>query len=100
MKRLLLVEGNPERSRSIRELMGNGDVEATPVETGSAALSRLGEGAFDCVVLDLGLPDVPGLAVVERLRDIATAPPVIVIRAAIRPLTKRAASPGWPRRSS
>jgi CheY-like chemotaxis protein len=78
-KRLLLVEGSAERSASIRELLGDGDVEVTLAESGSDALSRLGEQSFDCVVVDLDLPDIPGLAVVERLREqLATTPPVIV----------------------
>jgi len=68
-KRLLVVEDNPAEQLSIRELLGHDDIEVSVVATGSEALDSLNESTFDCVVLDLRLPDMSGFDVLERLRD-------------------------------
>jgi CheY-like chemotaxis protein len=54
---------------SIRELIGNGDVNTTFVGTGQDALDAIQSQDFDCMVLDLGLPDMTGTEVIERLKN-------------------------------
>ena len=68
-KRLLIVEDNPAEQLSIRELLGHDDIDVSSVTTGAEALSTIEEQSFDCVVLDLRLPDMSGFDVLERLRD-------------------------------
>jgi CheY-like chemotaxis protein len=68
-KRLLVVEDNPAEQLSIRELLGYNDIDVSVASSGSEALAVLGEEPFDCVVLDLRLPDMSGFDVLERLRD-------------------------------
>jgi len=68
-KRLLVVEDNAAEQMSIRELLGHDDIEVSVVSTGNEALEAVTESAFDCVVLDLRLPDMTGFEVLERLRD-------------------------------
>jgi len=68
-KRLLVVEDNPAEQLSIRELLGHDDIDVSVVATGTEALSALKEQPFDCVVLDLRLPDMTGFEVLERLGD-------------------------------
>jgi HAMP domain-containing protein/CheY-like chemotaxis protein/signal transduction histidine kinase len=68
-KRLLIVEDNLAEQLSIRELLGYDDIDVTVVTSGSEALSVLHGEPFDCVVLDLRLPDMSGFEVLERLRD-------------------------------
>ncbi|HYK51619.1 MAG TPA: response regulator, partial [Terriglobales bacterium] len=68
-KRLLVVEDNPAEQLSIRELLGHDDIDISVVTTGGAALEAVTESSFDCVVLDLRLPDMSGFEVLERLRD-------------------------------
>ncbi|MGZ3638932.1 MAG: response regulator, partial [Ktedonobacterales bacterium] len=68
-KRLLVVEDNAAEQLSITELLWHDDIEIATVETGEAALARLHNQAFDCVVLDLRLPDMTGFEVLERIRD-------------------------------
>ena len=46
---------------SVVELIGNGDVHTTAVATGEEALGLLKDERFDCMVLDLRLPDMSGL---------------------------------------
>jgi HAMP domain-containing protein/CheY-like chemotaxis protein/GAF domain-containing protein len=68
-KRLLVVEDNPAEQMSIRELLGHDDIDVTTVGTGAEALDAITDQSFDCVVLDLRLPDMSGFDVLERMRD-------------------------------
>ncbi len=68
-KHLLVVEDNPAEQLSIRELLGHDDIDVSVVATGTEALSAVREQPFDCVVLDLRLPDMTGFEVLERLGD-------------------------------
>jgi len=68
-KRLLVVEDNPAEQLSIKELLGYDDIDVTVVGTGEDALHSIHDKSFDCVVLDLRLPDMTGFDVLERLRD-------------------------------
>jgi CheY-like chemotaxis protein len=68
-KRLLVVEDNPAEQISIRELLGYKDIDIDTVDSGSAALEALKDGSYDCVVLDLRLPDMTGFEVLQQLRD-------------------------------
>jgi CheY-like chemotaxis protein len=66
-KRLLVVEDNPAEQLSIRELLGHDDIDVFIASTGAEALAAVTEQAYDCVVLDLRLPDMTGFEVLERL---------------------------------
>ena len=68
-KRLLVVEDNPAEQLSIRALLGHDDIDVVTVATGTEALTLVVEQSFDCVVLDLRLPDMSGFEVLERFRD-------------------------------
>ena len=72
-KRLLIVEDNPAEQLSIRELLGYEDIDVTVADTGAEALDRVSKESFDCVVLDLRLPDMSGFDILERMRDIPAA---------------------------
>jgi len=66
---LLVVEDNPAEQLSIRELLGYDDIDVTIASTGGEALQTMMDQAFDCVVLDLKLPDMSGFDLLERFRD-------------------------------
>ncbi|HET9401304.1 MAG TPA: HAMP domain-containing protein [Candidatus Acidoferrales bacterium] len=66
-KRLLIVEDNEAEQLSIRELLGSDDIDVTVVSTGREALATAHENLFDCMVLDLRLPDMSGFEVLEML---------------------------------
>jgi HAMP domain-containing protein/CheY-like chemotaxis protein/signal transduction histidine kinase len=68
-KRLLIVEDNPAEQLSIRELLGHDDIDLVVAATGAEALEMVSKDSFDCVVLDLRLPDMTGFDILERLRD-------------------------------
>ncbi|HET8967083.1 MAG TPA: response regulator, partial [Candidatus Acidoferrum sp.] len=66
-KRLLVVEDDPSEQFSIRELLDNDDIEVTIASTGAEALDIVRRQTFDCMVLDLRLPDMSGFEVLEQL---------------------------------
>ncbi len=79
-KRLLIVEDNEIERQSILELLDYKDIEIVTVATGGEAIDALTHSAFDCMVLDLRLPDMTGFALLERLHAepaLATLPVVV-----------------------
>jgi CheY-like chemotaxis protein/signal transduction histidine kinase/HAMP domain-containing protein len=78
-KRLLVVEDNAAEQLSISELLGHDDIEIINHTRGEDALASLRGEPFDCVVLDLRLPDMSGFEVLERMRADATLADVPVV---------------------
>jgi tubulin-specific chaperone A len=80
VSRLLVVEDDKIQAESIKTLVGNGDVATTLVSTGREALVELQSGEYDCLILDLGLSDMTGFELLDRIRDceVCSRVPVIV----------------------
>jgi DNA-binding response OmpR family regulator len=78
---ILLVEDETRIASFIRKGLRAHGWEVEAVETGAEALSRLEHGDVALVVLDLGLPDVDGLEVLERVREGGSNVPVIILTA-------------------
>ncbi|MEO5760720.1 MAG: response regulator, partial [Vicinamibacteria bacterium] len=66
-RRLLVVEDNAAEQLSIRALLGHDDIEIVTADSGERAIELLHAEPFDCVVLDLRLPDMTGFEVIDRL---------------------------------
>jgi HAMP domain-containing protein/signal transduction histidine kinase/DNA-binding response OmpR family regulator len=67
-KRLLVVEDNDIERAAMAELLGHDDIELVSVATGEEAMQALTTERFDCIVLDLRLPDVSGFELLDRFR--------------------------------
>ncbi|WIG93375.1 HAMP domain-containing protein [Myxococcus sp. SDU36] len=68
-RRLLLVEDDDVQRDSLVTLLSEGgDVVVTAVATGEEVLQSLETGEFDCVVIDLMLPDTDGIRLVEEVK--------------------------------
>jgi CheY-like chemotaxis protein/signal transduction histidine kinase len=80
VRNLLIVEDNENQRKAIAELIGNGDIMITGVATGKEAYDLLQSKRFDCIILDLGLPDMSGVELLTRIRQNEDAfhTPVIV----------------------
>jgi CheY-like chemotaxis protein len=64
---LLIVEDNEIERGAIVNAIGDDDVRITAVGTAAEALEALRTRSFDCLVLDLGLPDIDGLDLLETI---------------------------------
>ena len=79
-RRVLVVEDDPRQMKSIDELLRGEGIEIVGVGSAQAALAALRASTFDCVVMDLSLPDMSGDALLEAMAadDELSFPPVIV----------------------
>jgi CheY-like chemotaxis protein/HAMP domain-containing protein len=68
VRELLVVEDDPAEQLSIAELIGFDDVTITAVGSGQEALQAMRTKQFDCVVLDLRLPDVSGFELLGEIQ--------------------------------
>ncbi|MDE2483652.1 MAG: HAMP domain-containing protein [candidate division NC10 bacterium] len=91
-RKLLVVEDDETDRRSIVELIGNGDVQIVSVGTGKEALTALRAERYDCMVLDLKLPDISGFQVLERMQKQPALRDVPVIVYTGKELSKREAA--------
>ena len=69
VRNLLIVEDDETQRKSIEELIGHGDVETTSASSAEEALKLLRARHFDCMVLDLGLPDMSGFELLEKIKS-------------------------------
>ncbi|WOJ91226.1 response regulator [Methylocapsa polymorpha] len=82
-KAILIVEDEGVQRSALTKLLASDDVDIVAVATAEEALRQIRGATFDCVVLDLMLPDVSGFELLDRMsRDESCAlPPVIVYTA-------------------
>ncbi|MBM3110403.1 response regulator [Pseudomonas sp. P66] len=80
LKHILLVEDDDLQRESIARLIGDDDIEITAVGMAQEALDLLRENIYDCMIIDLKLPDMLGNELLKRMsdEDIRSFPPVIV----------------------
>ncbi|EMF90119.1 signal transduction four helix bundle sensory module [Leptospira santarosai str. ST188] len=88
MKNLLIIEDDENSRNTTRKLIGNDDVKCFEASSGKEALSVYSENHFDCIVLDIGLPDMSGFDLIREMEKIEgkQIPPVIIYTG--RELTK------------
>jgi signal transduction histidine kinase/DNA-binding response OmpR family regulator/CHASE3 domain sensor protein len=80
VKRVLVVEDDARQRDSVVHLIEDEDIEIAAVEDGAKALALLKQTVYDCMIIDLKLPDMDGSELLERMttEDICSFPPVIV----------------------
>ncbi len=69
VKDLLVVEDNPNQTKVISSIIGNGDVRIVFVSTAKEAYNLILSGKFDCMVLDITLPDMSGVKLLNKIRN-------------------------------
>ncbi len=89
MKELLILEDDEVLRKTIVDLIGNGDVHTQAVGTGKEALEILKNRKIDCVVLDLGLPDMTGFEFISHIAGDPETRDVPIIIYTGKELTKK-----------
>ncbi len=84
---VLLVDDEPQLVRALRPALIAGGYNVTVAENGQDALQRIATEGAGVVLLDLGLPDMDGTAVIERIRSWSDVP-IIVLSARDNELQK------------
>ena len=77
---LLVVEDNTMLRQEITKLIGNDDVRITAAVSGKETLKLFKKKKFDCMILDIGLPDMTGFELLDKLKEMdgVEIPPIIV----------------------
>jgi CheY-like chemotaxis protein/signal transduction histidine kinase len=86
--RVLVVDDEATEAGAVVELLRSAGLSAEPVTSAGAALEALGRERFGCMVLDLGLPDMDGLGLLETLRTRPEVPMPRVVVHTGRSLTR------------
>lgn len=79
--RVLIVEDETELARMLRLNLQRQGYVVDEVKTGEAALSALTSWHPDVIVLDLGLPDIDGMEIIERVRGQGASIRIVVLSA-------------------
>jgi tubulin-specific chaperone A len=79
IKKLLIVEDDKVMRDSIIELIGDADVSITATDKGKDAFNRLRKEEYDCMVLDLGLSDISGFELIEKVKSDKKIPEIPII---------------------
>lgn len=84
LKRVLVVEDDRTTQTAIQSLLKQKNIELVVAGTGAAALMQLKAAPFDCIILDLKLPDMTGfewLEAIEKDAGEGGPPPTIIYTA-------------------
>jgi len=85
--KVLIVEDDPATQQALHMLFKNKNIIIHEAKTGKQAYEMISAKWFDCVILDLGLPDISGKELLEKLNADKIPIPYIIIHTA-RDLTK------------
>jgi CheY-like chemotaxis protein/PAS domain-containing protein len=80
MKKLLVIEDDPMVQESIVSLLEETNLEIDTADLGQDALQMLQQNTYDCVILDLSLPDMTGMQLLNTLQKSSDEqlPPIII----------------------
>ncbi|MDP4288799.1 MAG: response regulator, partial [Bacteroidota bacterium] len=93
VKRLLVAESDENDRKSIADMIDGGqDVELVSIGTGREALERVKSEQFDCMVVDMTLPDMSGFEVIENIRKDSRLADLPIVVYTGRELTKKESS--------
>ncbi|MBN2134176.1 MAG: sigma-54-dependent Fis family transcriptional regulator [Acidobacteria bacterium] len=77
--KILLIEDNKDLSESLREFIEKLGYEPTTALTGQSGLNLLLTNQFQLALLDLNLPDLTGLEILEKIQDKDISTPIIIM---------------------
>jgi CheY-like chemotaxis protein/signal transduction histidine kinase/CHASE3 domain sensor protein len=79
-KQILLVEDHKAQSQALKEMMQNNGITVDQAFDGASAFQMLNDNDYQCVILDLNLPDISGLDLLDKIKEVErfSSLPVIV----------------------
>ncbi len=69
-KQILLVEDHQAQSQALKDMMQSQGIEVDQAFDGESAFRMLHENEYQCVILDLNLPDISGLDLLDRIKAV------------------------------
>jgi HAMP domain-containing protein/CheY-like chemotaxis protein/signal transduction histidine kinase len=87
-RNILVVEDDLTQLNAMVNLIGSGEMQVTAVANAHDALAAVAKNSYDCVIVDLGLPDLSGDVLIERLRTQAETAHLPIIVYTARQLTR------------
>ncbi|MCG8527045.1 MAG: response regulator [Opitutales bacterium] len=80
IKELLIVEDDKEAQESLTRLIRNEGISISIAEDGKTALKQMKSKSFDCIILDVGLPDMSGIDLLKILKNEngVDLPPIVI----------------------
>jgi DNA-binding NtrC family response regulator len=78
-KRVLVIDDDPAVLDLLRSVLGRKSIDVATCKTGADALTTIASSRFDVVLLDLGLPDIRGLELIPKLRELAPGVRIAII---------------------
>ena len=77
-RHLLIVDDDDDSRAAVRTLLNDDGVTIDEAASAEQALERIALTGYDCVVLDLGLPGMSGMELLEQLSSRGQIPPVVI----------------------
>jgi CheY-like chemotaxis protein/CHASE3 domain sensor protein len=79
VRKVLLIEDDKVQNKAISELISGKDIIVISENNGKDAVERIKNEIFDCIILDIKLPDLDGFEILSKLNSIdVSLPPVII----------------------
>jgi CheY-like chemotaxis protein/signal transduction histidine kinase/CHASE3 domain sensor protein len=69
-KQILLVEDHQEQSQALKEMMQTNGITVDQAFDGESAFRMLRQNEYQCVILDLNLPDISGLDLLDKIKEV------------------------------
>lgn len=77
-KKILIVEDDTFLQGLAANKLTAAEFDVTTASNGDEAMTELAKGKFDCILLDLMLPDISGFDILSSIRETSKSVPVIV----------------------
>ncbi len=77
--RVLIIEDDPALGRLIQLVLGQHSPDVTVVRSGSSAINAVASTPFDAIASDISLPDMSGLDVIAKARELLPASGIVAI---------------------
>ena len=79
--RILIVDDDTSLRTFLAERLSRGDFDAVPIGSARESIKILAESDYDVVLLDITMPDMSGLDVLEQIRKLEDPPEVVMLTA-------------------